>query len=465
MKKKRDMLFEEDMKSLLKPLLEQWPKEPLGTGTTSGISPVAPEKNVAATAVAPTKPATAEVAAPPVAASTETPEKTLPEQKNIVFLSTKDMFTSAPPAHSADWPAEMREKTWMIPLQDGRLVQSVLKLFPTLTLDRKSYADAARYNDYQYRVVLDGDLRAEIAIEVKASKDKPDIAVITLKSIKIPNNGKNLSPTGTKEDFLIPKNNAIEIKANTDELMKWALGEEPQLDLKSIRDKVEDLMSDTYDKFKEEIEGMPEKDSSELTDVVNDIADEVYNKNVDNTEDAISVALYKKLNKSNKPTSTKEPEKAESVDLSRYLKRILLEAKPEILKSEEGGGILSVLSNNMFTGWFRKKVGISAPTSKRLFEGNVYEWFATSKATFTPKKKTGKTDKKGGVTLSMSGELLMQAEIWIDARCGEKGAGLNRWNFYVWDTTQPIATTKYTIPKLQQRFKTAKQPELTTKGI
>jgi hypothetical protein len=134
----------------------------------------------------------------------------------------------------------------------------------------------------------------------------------------------------------------------------------------------------------------------------------------------------------------------ESLDLHSYLKSLLLEKKAtdvkktrygqggEELESGKGGNIVATLNDALYDKWFANK-GIAAPTDNRVFKGNVFEWFSADSATFRPEERNMDVIEKTQVEITMKGDIVMEVELWFDARMGENGETLNTWTFRMLD--------------------------------
>jgi len=523
---KKDILFEQNMLNLLKPLLEQEP------GTAEPVAqPQAQQPGVAPTPAPIQPPAATPSELPPGQELVPSPRRELGAE--IEFYSTKDLFTTAPSPNSSDWPAEIKAKPWMIPLQDGRVAQKLMKMFPSFAQDGRGHG-AARYNDYQYRIILRGDLTAQAEIRAFASTKTPGTVNVELVSINIPLTGaSNLDSGGTNKDSVNKMRNkgAINISMPTEKLLKWVTGREARVQAKK---RVEDLMDQVYNNASEKFRKNYDRGHPSIKKIEKAVKDAIDKFELDDFEDkTVMKELFKKFRKidadieepkievepeapAEEPEKktitvdqhpsyrtffdiatgesvgmkqkdakeylkwlikTKKPplkkmkaedaatfvlqnleaykereEQQESVNLSEYLKRLLLEqekggrqSKTE-LETKKGGELIATLNDQIFDQWFKKKgAGIAAPTNNRLFEGNMYEWFSASSATFTPKKR----DSEGvgdEAVITFKGDLIMQSEIWIDARVGEGRAGFSSWSFRVWDKVNPITTSTFKIP-------------------
>lgn len=555
-KKKDDVLFENDILKLLKPIFEQEPgqAEPAGTGQQPGTAQPAGQAQAAPQQQQPgTQLQTTQQPLPPAEVGR------VEKGAEIQYLSTKDMFTSAPPPNSSDWPAEMREKTWMIPLQDGRVAQKLMKLFPTFKQDNRGHG-AARYSDNQFRVILRGDLTAEIEMKATASTRSPGTTKVELVSVEIPNKASNLVPSGTNPQSVenMKSKGSIQLAMPTEELVKWATGKSTKEKLGNVRKYAEEMMDQVYASASSTIQDAINRSDSRVEDAVDRLATDINTRkksankiddykylfkvlldlsgeeedmpDKEEVRDAVdkvdvdtpeapeegelekepeapkekksikvtdhpsyqnfydtatgeSLGMKKKeaaeyldwLIKNKKPPLKKmsaqdaakfvlsnlqaykdRDEKQESVDLSSYLKRLLLEAEKKTrhgekeLGTKEGGQLIATLNDRIFREWFEKDgAGIAAPTNSRLFEGNMFEWFAASSATFRPKER----DVKGvgdEAEITFRGDLIMQSEIWIDSRVEPKG-GSSKWSFRAWDKPGPILSSSFRIPVTVQR--------------
>ncbi len=521
--KKKDILFESDMLSLLKPLFEQDPGTAIPAGqptqAATPATPATPQQTVPQQAT-PTAPQQGQEVV-----STQTSEI----DTEIKFQSTKDMFTSAPPPNSSDWPAEIKEKPWMIPLQDGRVAQKLMKMFPTFKDDKRGHG-AARYNDNQFRVIIRGDLAANAELRALASTRNPGQTMVELVSIDIPiNKASNLSPTGTNKDSMSQMRNkgSLKIKMPTEALVKWATGKSTQEQVEKSMERVEDLMDQLYDQASNDTKDRFDRGDSRIKSIETTLKDSIKKGDIENLDDStIMKELFKKFKRVTGDQEVEEPDTAkksikvedhpsynifmeiatgksmdmtnnearsfinwiiknkkpplkklkvedatkillqniesykrrndqqESLDIHSYLKSLLLEAgkhgKGE-LEAKKGGQLISEINDQLFKEWFAKKgAGIAAPTNSRLFEGNMYEWFAVSSATFRPKERSveGKGDD---AVISFKGKIAMQVEMWFDARVGEGKAGFSSWSFRVWDHTSPISKTSFKIPVLLKK--------------
>lgn len=142
----------------------------------------------------------------------------------LQYLSTIDMFTSRNPPNSAEWRNEIKQKPQFIPLTDARIVNHLKSFFPTL---KAKSARAARYSDYQFRIILEGELKAEAEIKIATTgKDKVEAS---LESITIPNNAK-LSPKGNAAALTSLKESRIPLRVSLEDIRSWSEtpeGEEP----------------------------------------------------------------------------------------------------------------------------------------------------------------------------------------------------------------------------------------------
>jgi hypothetical protein len=564
MKKRRDdELFENDLLKMLKPILEQEPGEavPAGQqpkpGTPALPTPQAQQQTGRELATT-EQPAPAPRPGPTPPAEVGRMETGAKTQ----YYSTKDLFTTDYPPNSSEWVKELKAKPWMIPLQDGRIATSLSKLFPSFSATGPH--GAARYSDFQFRVTLRGDLKADTTIKVTASEKEEGMAKVELQKIDIPVKARGLTSTGTnsieKSVGQLKNKGVIDLKAPTEDLLAWATGKAPEEKIAAVKDDTEELMSKVYDSAPKAVKDKIEKGDPKINKVIDKVSRDIFSGKIPADETHVYRTLFKELQLAagidepekpsaeevkkdttkgkevgaEKPAEEKpkeEPagekpkeeyvtksggiklfkkiddavafddlviaaekmgykapakytakalndyfkrtgkapkseeeafkiivggkgeEKEESVNLADYLKSLLLEAKkiPKTkrggeMKPEAGGQLVAYLNDVIFKQWFKSKgLGIAAPTSNRVFEGNMFEWFAASNATFRPTKRDTKT-VGGVVELTLTGELVMEAEIWIDARVGEEAGQTSKWTFRVWDKAEPVLDKWYKIP-------------------
>jgi hypothetical protein len=404
------------------------------------------------------------------------------------YYSTKDLFTTDYPPNSSEWVKELKAKPWMIPLQDGRIATSLSKLFPSFSATGPH--GAARYSDFQFRVTLRGDLKADTTIKVTASEKEEGMAKVELQKIDIPVKARGLTSTGTnsieKSVGQLKNKGVIDLKAPTEDLLAWATGKAPEEKIAAVKDDTEELMSKVYDSAPKAVKDKIEKGDPKINKVIDKVSRDIFSGKIPADETHVYRTLFKELqlaagiDEPEKPSAeevkkdttkgkevgaekpaeekpkeepAEEKPKEESVNLADYLKSLLLEAKkiPKTkrggeMKPEAGGQLVAYLNDVIFKQWFKSKgLGIAAPTSNRVFEGNMFEWFAASNATFRPTKRDTKT-VGGVVELTLTGELVMEAEIWIDARVGEEAGQTSKWTFRVWDKAEPVLDKWYKIP-------------------
>lgn len=395
----------------------------------------------------------------------------------VKYLSTIDMFTSNYPPDSSEWTQETDKKPQFRPLQDGRIVNSISKLFPTMKVRR---ASAARYSDAQFRVILFGDLKAPTKIKIETTGRK-DVEA-NLESIKIDNRA-GLLVTGHEEVLNTLKAKKVKLTGlDLDDMMKWSgitpeeaapegtetppKEPEPTVSPKKVVQKIIDqgppdnakVLSQTPSSSKEIKSASPtaSKKGSDPTKhkYYSDLITLVQKYWEVSKKDAIRFAKNALSDKD--PQSDSElyhvavdkgyfaSKKEESLNLHSYLKSILLEKKNE-LETGRGGEIVSILNDEIYDEWFSGK-GIAAPITKRLFKGNIYEWFAADSATFVPEKRIVEKVKEGKqIEMTLEGHLVMEAEIWIDARLGERGS-VDRWTFRVLGKDAPVKEESFKTP-------------------
>jgi hypothetical protein len=407
-------------------------------------------------------------------------------QTKIQYLSTINMFTSNPPPGSEDWPEEAKKKPQFAPLTDARIVGHLSKFFPNL---KTKSARAAKYSDYQFRVNLFGTLTASTEIKMSTSgKNKVEASLVSM-SI---NNNAGLSPTGNKEALGEFKNEPLPLDVNLKDFRKWSEtpeGDEPEIKKeepkagepepqeKEVKKKSPKEKSELEPKTKETEAGEPEPKTKETP---SEAGEPVRAKRADKwdakehpmyddlvsslvrmgLENGPAARAAKKLLNKYDPKTDKEiawlatNKKAyESTDLHVYLKNLLLEKRDlkkavkreqpgAELEAGQGGDIVSELNDNLYENWFGKTgKGIAASVRHRVFKGNLFEWFAAENAVFRPKERKVDITSKGEpgeevaseADVILKGEMIIDAELWFDARMGEDDKGLNTWTFHMLD--------------------------------
>lgn len=128
--------------------------------------------------------------------------------KNIKYLSTKDLFTSPPPSNSDSWLDEIKtqKKTMYIPLSNGKIIQDINKKLNKYFLPKG--AAAARYNERQFRIIINGEINyPQATVLITKKKSTNDISV-QLEQLKMP----ILKILGT---------NKVEVNTNNLEIFKY----------------------------------------------------------------------------------------------------------------------------------------------------------------------------------------------------------------------------------------------------
>ena len=365
----------------------------------------------------------------------------LPKATNLKYLSTIDMFTTNYPPNSAEWTQEIGKKPQFRPLQDGRVVNFLKKQFPTLKVRR---AAAARYSDIQFRVILYGDLKAPTVLKVQTTGPKK--VIVSLDSIKIDN--RFTSPAGDVAIIEAIKAKKIALPGiDLKQLTDWT-GITPEGEPEPEKEKAK--VAATEEPKEQEAgteEAAPEKSQGQdqLSDIlVNRMG---YSKTAadaaarealkglspESDEDwqkvitrAIQLAAKAPAEKKPKPV---KPENA-SLDLHKYLKNLLIEKKSGELEHGLGGEILAAINDEVMDEWFGDD-GLAATTSKRLFKGKGFEWFAAESATFVPERRiVDKVEEGKQIQITLNGYFVIESEIWIDARIEGQGL-LDSWSFRI----------------------------------
>jgi hypothetical protein len=412
---------------------------------------------------------------------------------NIKFLSTLTMFTTKNPPDSNTWIHENNPQ--YIPLKDGRIVKTISKLFPEL---RVKSANAARYGDNQFRILLHGQLRAPTKIKIKGfTRERAEEGLqreqreqrlrgsteTYLDYIRVEN--KAGLPLQGKEELLttLKENKKIKLKGiDLTDLMVWTQimpPEEAQVK-KVIKPEEEEpeekKVSGKQEKKPEEERPIENpEDNPNYEAIVKQIMDD-YDKKSKEARRMAKEAMIDWSKKNNgKNITARDIEaivrdaKLESIsygkssdEFGRYF-RMLLEAQNSTeLESGKGGEILSHLNDRIFETWFSGKGGIAAPTTNRVFIGNVFEWFAAESAIFKPEKRTvDKVREKSSIDITLDGALIMEVEVWIDARL--MGTNItDEWTFQMLSNGggKVIAKQSYKTPGSLMRTGKEAKPDL-----
>lgn len=221
-------LFEAQVESFLKTLNEQDPPLlPASTGTASPPATVGtPQTGAGQQPQQPPPPLPQQGQSAQQPSQDDTPSPT-----NIRFLSTPDLFTSKPPSDSADWKQE--RKKYYYPLSSGKVGQEIVKHLNKSGFIATGPNGAARYSEYQFRIVLRGDFHFDATIEAEINPDNTVDVNFSKISTATPYSASPVEFTGG-DDTLGGKNvENISFKMPTKEILDWAKaskkGEEDQV--------------------------------------------------------------------------------------------------------------------------------------------------------------------------------------------------------------------------------------------
>lgn len=388
-------------------------------------------------------------------------------KSKLQFLNTPTLFSSQPPADSASWKDEKKE--YYSPIVDGRLGQALLKHMKFFKPTGSH--GAARYGEYQFRIILRGSIKIDSVIEVIAKKDDRCIVKLKEVSMETPHGFEKHTRSGGTGDASgwSTKLKDIRIQADNYDIFEWAkkklkAGENPinkgEVDTDNLPDpdqpkkelltKVEQQTKKGMFSKLEMLKRLSPEERSMAKAVINEIfrwqsefgPDRL---KVDLDDEATLKDIVSKSKQAVKDGKSTEEAgeivmnnyyRTEGIDLSKYLKALLLtEAKTPRnqrgigLERELGGRIIAKLNDKIFDAWFGINEGIAANTFETYFEGNIFEFFAADKATFRPTSRNVTDVKEDQVTIEFNGEILVDGEIWIDARVGEKNNRLDTWTF------------------------------------
>ena len=456
-----DLLFEKRINKLLKILKEQGEEtqqrnlplqQPQVTGTDAATVNIAQQgrERIAR-----------QQAAQDVAQATQTRQQ--PEEvrtgaqkvadKQIKFMATNDMYTAKPPVDSSNWPEEANKKKWMVPLRNGSvgaaLVEHVAETF-TPTGPHTS----AKFSDYQFRIILRGNLNANATILAEIKRD--DKALFRLKELSLdtPLTAKGKITTIDKTQFEGKEGlkDAIVIEGDTGNFFKKEyqnvlFGKEELEALKKSEKESAPEEPEKETKFYDVMVDAARANSKSINIKSGDVKKYIdWLLNIKNEPKSEIEAVKMAVNKDNADRFSEEIKKEETINLQDYLKSLLLEKKKSTeLEKELGGSLINELNTKIFKQWFGVNK-IAAMTSSRIFEGAIWEWFACSSAMFKPKERRDVTETAAGnMKLEFDGILVMEAELWFDARVGEDG-NQNTWSFRVHDKPNtPILIKKFKL--------------------
>jgi len=486
----KDHKLEKGIKEFIRLIEQDMNQDPATAGDETTTSDVSPQAAVNTT--------------PSQAAAVYEPGEIQHAQTNIKFLSTLTMFTSVNPPDSDVWSRENNPQ--YIPLKDGRILKTISKLFPEFKIRG---AGAARYADNQFRIVLRGLLRAPTKIIIKSTniekrEEEPEKFVplrqeqrnrysrnilneqrrgpikgtveAYLGDIKINNRGTLpiQGEEGLLKSFEDDKEKIITLKGvDLSTLMSWTGITPPEEEIEIPKEKEMEPEAKEKPKEKEEKKQKgfgakrteeQEIDNPHFDDIIKgamnafgfkkDQAIAAAKKAMEGEKvktDADIARIITKIGKGTKAYA-KQPKEAKREDKDIYFRnyfRMLLEAqKSEDLEGGGGGEILNNINDNLYKNWFESKNGIAAPTNKRIFIGNLYQWFAAESAIFKAEKRiVDRVRKNRSITITLEGQLLMEVEIWVDARL--TGGGIkDQWKFYMLsgNTGKEVATADYKTP-------------------
>jgi hypothetical protein len=364
------------------------------------------------------------------------------------YLSTINMYTSPTPPDSAEWKNEVKQKRQFAPLTDARIVNSIKKYFPAL---RVSSAKAAKYSDFQFRIILGGSMKADAEIKVTTEDKK---AFATLENINIDNSHRGVGGKGNSSIInAMKEKNRIPINAKLEDIRNWAKAE-PKLKEPDPEEEPEEEEGEKetwsepeehpyYDDLLEVARGKTVgfKTQRAAKKFVN-----WFIKKESPPTKGLSIEAITSLLMKNLEDWRNRGEASESINISSYIRSLMLEKKKipgAELESGRGGDLLRSINHNLEI-WF-KHGGIAASTDNRIFRGNIYEWFAVRDANFTLGERKVEAVNRQEVEVTMTGQLKMEVEVWVDARIGEQNGNLSSWSFRVLDAGKERVLDKSTI--------------------
>jgi len=485
---KEDKEFESKILKYLNILKEQTPEEEAGQAAQQPAQVPAvvpqPQANQNAQAQQPQAPQAQE-------------PKQLPgyNTQKIQFYATPVLFHTQYPPNSSDWSDEIGKKPWFRPMQDGRIGQFLAKLLPDFKVNPNKRSGAARYSDYQFRVILRGEMTAGASIDVKLQKGGNATATLTSIDIKANKVGSQSTFKGDALSVIKPIKTSLDPDIVKD-LQKRDLPPEdeedetpkkPSKNIAPTNDEIRQSRTKSVQSFFRHDMNLDDKQYNMAIAILQQLlawqdrysndgfdAQEVVPFDVNDKSDLAKVAnLARKAVKADKTAedasdiiaspggffnpeaSKKGPETQqewapESFELSKYIQSLnevvfphskrIRDAAKRIrkhgigeLSDVEGGHIIEELNALMLKNWFPSgpDKGIAAASYQTVFRDKLYEFFDVEDVTFRPLDRKLSKNDEG-IDISFNGQMVMEAEVWFDCRVGENG-DLGSWTFRVFN--------------------------------
>jgi len=430
--KKIEKMLENKISRLIGLLSEQDPPP-----NTAGqqVTPAQPQQQQAQPQQAQQPQQQAQPQQPQQQAQQRTNRKAIDPGTKIQYLSTINLYTSPTPPDSADWREEAKTKKQFMPLTNAKVVNELKKYFPAL---KATGARAAKYSDYQFRIILSGSMNADAEIKISTEEDK---SFASLEKIKI--NTFGTSKTGRTEIInSMRESKKIPLDVDLADIRNWTKTQpkilkkekvvEPKSKPSETAKESEPIKSSSHPYYGDFVsvlrnQGYKAKEAKSF------VEDFLQNKKVPTSglSDKEKAKMILQAVDEKKRKEEKNKSKIESLSISSYIRSLMLEKTGEELETGKGGDMLKSLNHNL-DKWFSPG-GIAASTDNRIFRDNIYEWFAVKDANFTLAKRKVEAINKKEVEVTMEGQFKMEVEVWVDARIGENNGNLNSWTFRVLD--------------------------------
>lgn len=352
------------------------------------------------------------------------------EVEKIKFLSTNTLFTTPPPPDSSDWVNDKKYRKSYLPLIDGRITQFLSNKFKSF-FKLGDDARAARYNPMQFRVRIEGMFKIKY-VKIFGRQINTDTLVLSLDTITAD------TPLGEKtykkEDLVklkkIKIENIIKSKENVEESYIT------KKEIKNFFKNIKTYNIDNKEKLDEIIDRFYEK-SNNIRIGKTKLIEQIINcysfcKDENFSENSINYFIDKNINYKR------------DFDLSRYIKKLFLIEDKKSAAKKDVGKIIAKLNRVIMDYWFNKPPSITASYYSTIFDDQLFEFFETENAYFTPTSVVNELDNndQGKRSIIFEGQITCGGYLWLDARLGEGGILNNKkWTFRIHDDPNKVIAT------------------------
>jgi len=405
--------------------------------------------------------------------------------KNLKFsyIDTDTLIHTYPPAGARTW--ETSNKQIYKPLKDGDIIKDLVIFLEKKSNGRWKYISelgitANKYSDYQFRILIGSKLKMDATIKFIITRDTVKAELNRLE-VNTPFQAKNAV---FKREGQLNRLEHLELKKikKPQDLFRRFKGVVGYKEGSTWSDKL--AMLKTAENKLDKIDGVDKSTIKIAKDLVSDILDRAHTEsdpydvdfNPKESEDLNKIiSIAKKIDDMDlKPDSGAEIEEAfpllvknnilvkkereqkesYSVDMSSYLKNILLEAEwtgptkkkkkeknpsRKTLEKDAGGELIEALDKEVIK-WFNTKHGVTAYGGQSvngkppIFDGKLFKFFQATKVDFRAQERSIKTEEQTPekVTVELSGYIEALGYTWLDARIREMG-GWGSWTFRILD--------------------------------